>query len=192
MIKKIILFIGVFVIISTVGPFLDCWRFDERIYFSPLEMDLKLIEAVHNDVGYAPNIARIFHNKAQLGAFFVFDSYLYFFDIRFLAPIFSLVGYVGIFWGFWYLFGLKNKFRQFIISLLLVLPFIEIFKLIDNTFARALIISVPYFVLSIFGIWQFLKSHKWIGVLVVLILVVLSVWYTDVFGSGIVDACSKV
>lgn len=192
MIKKLLILIAVGIEINSLRLFLSCRDFSGQFHFSALDMRLKLEEAIHNDVGYSTNLARAFHNKAAFTANQVLVNYLHFWDIRFGAIYFSLVGYFGIFSGFWYLAKRKGKFSRILLILLLILPFIEVFRLISEFQIRFLLLSIPYLLLSVYGLWQFIRTNKKKGLITIVILVVLSFWYQSVFSNDVFLNCDKL
>jgi hypothetical protein len=166
---------------------LSCQKFADRFYYSPFDSELKLDELVHNDVRYRTYTARFFHNKISVYGNEFANTYLQYFDIRFTLMLFSIVGFFGILCGYWYLFRKKNKTYKtwVIVALLLTLPLIEMTHPPVPFIMRLGAIVVPYYILSIYGIWQFIKHHKKLGIVVVLVLIVLSIWYLAVFEKDI-------
>lgn len=189
MIKKIIIFI-IFVIDAwTTMLWLKCAKFADFFHFSSLDMRLKLEEAVHNDKGFPSLYSRFFHNKVVFFAKEVFANYFHFWDIRFGVVFFSIIGYFGILCGLWYLLKSKTRYRWLVIIVYLILPFIEVFHSIEPYRLRLILLSVPYYAISLYGIWQFLKFHKDKGFWIVIVLVVFSIWYSYALPKEILLNC---
>ena len=191
MIKKIIIFIALIVGLITLVPWFKCGSFADPLHYSQFDMVLKLHEAVHNDIGFSAFAARAFHNKIALSAILIFNSYLYFWDIRFGALLFSLVGYFGILCGFWYLTKSKMKFKWWIFSAFIVLPFIEIFHFPLPYHQRLISLTLPYQAFSVFGLWKFIEADKWKRLLFLIILITLSICYYFTFVEEIFLNCYK-
>lgn len=191
MIKKIIIIISVFVGLYYFRQWFLCVNFADPVHFSAYDMSLKLIEAVHNDVGFAPNVTRIFHNKVSLGAILISNNYLHFWDVRFATLLFSPVMYFGIWLGFWYLAKSKIKHKWIILTAILALPFIEVFKINLHYFFRLVLIVAPLFVFSIYGLWNFVRKENWKRNVLLIALIIFSLWYMSVFGSDIFLNCFK-
>jgi hypothetical protein len=185
--NSIVTIIALLTELWTGSFWLSCQKLADRFYFSPFDSQLKTGELVHNDAGYSTHIVRFFHNKLSVYGSELFDRYLQFWDIRFGAYFFTIVGYFGILYGFWYLIRKDHKSYKTwtIIIVLLLLPFIEILHVNIPFIARLLILLVPYYIFSLFGIWQFLKKHKKYGVLIISILILLSAWYIFAFEKDI-------
>jgi hypothetical protein len=185
--NKILTAIVLLIEIVTGSFWITCQKLSDRFYFSSYDVVLKIDELVHNDVGYATYTVRFFHNKLPLYSIEIINRYLQFWDLRFDVLYFSIVGYFGILYGFWHLLRKENKsYKTWAVLIgLLLLPTIEIFHLILPFAARMVVLFVPYYLFSLFGIWQFLKKHKRLGLFVVIGLILLSIWYTAVFQKEI-------
>jgi hypothetical protein len=187
MIAKILIVIIFLIEIASGSLWIRCQKLADRFYASNLDSQLKLDELVRNDVGYATYTARFFHNKMLVFGSELINKYLQFWDIRFNVLFFSIIGYFGIFYGFWQLLRKEKKTYKtwILILLLLVLPFIEIEHVSIPYWERISIVLFPYYFFSLFGIWQFIKQHKKIGVVTVTILIFISIWYMLVFQKDI-------
>ncbi|HUQ85030.1 MAG TPA: hypothetical protein VM077_01790 [Candidatus Limnocylindrales bacterium] len=191
MIKKILLTIFILYELNTFRMWNACRDFSDKFHFSYPQMGLRLEDAVHNDIGFSPELVRLFHNKPVFFVNSIFSNYFHFWDIRFGVMFFSIVGYFGIFCGFWYLVRSKFKYKLMMLALLLMLPLVEIFGGSISYDARLILISFPYLVFSIYGIWGFMRDKKGKGVLIVLGFLILSIWYQYVFSGDIFFDCVK-
>jgi hypothetical protein len=189
MIRKIIIILSLFITLYALNEWRVCTDFTSPIHFSSLDMKLKLEEAIRNDVGYEPVVARTYHNKLNFGAMVILNSYLRFWDIRQGVLLFSIIGYLGIFLGFWYLIVSKNKIKWPLFAVLLLIPFIEVFHFPIAYHIRLGLLTVPYMIFSVFGLWNFLERDKLLRVGLLIILAILSFWFLDVFKSEIFSYC---
>lgn len=191
MIKKITIILIFFIEVWTTRLWLICSKFADFFHFSYFDMQLKIEEAVHNDKGFPSAIARIFHNKI---VFFFHDtssSYMRFWDIRFGAGFFTIIGYFGLFCGFWYLLKSKIKFNKLIAIIYLLIPFTEVFRLIHSYQIDLIILSFPYQIISLYGIWNFIQQYNKKGLALVVVLIILSIWYIYALPQDILLSCFK-
>jgi hypothetical protein len=176
---KILTILVALIEMFAIKLWLSCNSFNEAFHFSAFDVKLKVEEQVRNDVGYGVEIVRFFHNKAIVGASELLNKYLFFWETNFQALFFSLVGIFGIWCGFWYIITSKQKriYKWVIVSGLLLLPFIEIFSISLPFIARLVLLWLPYALFSLYGLWQFLKHTGIKGLIIVMLLLALSVWY---------------
>lgn len=191
MIYRITIILILFIEIWTTKLWLICSKFADFFHFSYFDLQLKIEDAVHNDKGFPSSIARFFHNKISFFVHDVFSSYMRFWDIRFGVVFFSIIGYFGLFCGFWYLLKSNIKYKQLIVIIYLLIPFIEVFRLIHSYQLNLILLSFPYQILSIYGIWSFLSQHKKRGLALVVLLLILSIWYIYALPQDILLNCFK-
>lgn len=191
MLKRIIIFCVFIIELVSLRSWFVCSDLINKFHFSSFDVTLKIQEAISNDIGYAPLLARFFHNKLTFSINAVMASYLQFWDIRFGVMLFMLVGYFGIFCGLWYLISSKYRYKWLVFIFLLLLPFIEVFHMFQLYQLRFVLLVLPYFSVSIYGIWQFMKAHKKKVQVILIILIVSSIWYNIVFSKDIFLNCIK-
>ncbi len=189
--QKILVIVVAFVTINSFKLFLACDNFSDTFHFSPLDMRLKLEEAIHNDMGFSVNLARFFHNKVAFSINQIFINYLHFWDVKFGVIFFSIVGYCGIFFGFWYLIKTNSQYKWYVLAMLLLLPLIEVFRTPASYQMRLIFLAISFLFLSIFGVWQFVKNQKKKAVVLLILLVVLSLWYQMILQSDAFLNCFK-
>jgi hypothetical protein len=177
MIKKTSLLFILVIEIWVAKFWLICSSFVDFFHFSSIDMHLKLDDLINNDKGFSTLSVRFFHNKIAFFVQEVFSSYLRFWDIRFGVVFFSIVGYFGILCGFWYLIKSRTRYRWLIVAIFLLLPFLEIFRLIPSFQISFIILAGSYDVLSLYGILGFVRSYKRLGLLLIAILMLISIWY---------------
>lgn len=179
--KILITFIAIFYAFSIYAQ-VNCNKPVETLHFTVLDANLKLMEGINNDAGYNTYAARFFHNKAQVYITEFFNKYLHFWDIQFGILVFSLIGYIGILYGFWQLaVKKKNHDRLFYFVLALFLPMFEIFQVPASSELRHILIFVPLGVFSLYGVWKFLVLHKRFGFQFIFILLFLSIYLMYIF-----------
>lgn len=183
-----LLILAVFILESITYVFwLGCQKITDKFHFSSLDAQLKLDEVIRNDVGYSTQVARFFHNKVNVYGSELFNKYIQFWDIRFMSLFVSIIGCFGIAYGFWHLLTKKNKTYKtwLVLGFLLLIPFIEVIQFGLPYSVRISIILFSFALFSLFGIWQFLKRYKKVGLLIVVILLAISIWHLIVFQKDI-------
>lgn len=156
---------------------LSCAQLSDRFHFSPFDLQLRLIERIHNDQYIPLWEIRAFHNKFTGSFFDVINSYVHFWDIPFLISIISLVGVVGVIIMFYSFFSQKRThLRITLFILLLITPFIELFHISSIPFFVRLSLIVGLLIIwSLLGYWQVIRKKN-MGKYI-LFLIFLSVWY---------------
>ncbi len=168
-----------------------CRDLKDPAHFISQNTKLKLKAVIDNDVGYSTLLARFFHNKIEFTINQIVISYLHFWDVSFGVRFFSLCGYLGIFFGFWYLVKSKLWIKKILIAILLLLPFVEVFSLISNFQVRVVVLALPYISLSIYGWYIFLNEYRKKGLIILAIFIILSLWYQYALLSDIFINCIK-
>ena len=109
--KKIYILLIIFLAIQVFAIFQwnACRVFVDDFHFSSFDLELRLIEGIHNDVGVPLTEVRMFHNKVTGSLLDIFGHYLQFWNITFLAKFISLAGVVGVGAGLYYFFTKKKN-----------------------------------------------------------------------------------
>ena len=191
-IEKLLITITVLLQLYILQLWLVCQRFADGFHFSAFDTKLIIEQGIHNDGGTTTHIARFFHNKLDISLTEIIGKYLQFWDFRFLILFISLIGIFGLFSGLWYLVQSKKKRSRIwiIITVLTILPLIEVFKISMPFWLRLFILYLPYVSFSLYGLWQFMQHHTYWGKVIVLILLVISIWYILIFQNDIIgDFC---
>lgn len=112
--------------------------------------------------------SRLLHNKLTYGITYLTTNYLSYFSPEFLvvngdenprfgykglSPI-TVVEYVFIFIGLYYLFKNKEKYRYFLISLLAVSPLTASLSWQEHSLTRSFFLIVPLLIIVSYGIWH--------------------------------------
>lgn len=172
---------------------LDCTRIADKFHFSSLDLQLRLIESIHNDVGSQLLIVRLFHNKLLGSIIDIYRSYVLFWDPRFLISIFGFVGLCLFVSGVYYSVKNKKEYRWLrgVLVVLLLLPLVEIVFYPHIAFiAKTLIFIIPFIIFQFFGALKLIQKSVWFAVVFVL-LVVVSLWWNSVYTPILLEFCVK-
>src|SRR6266567_446988 len=126
----LILTIAAVIEFLTVKAWFLCKSFTDLFHLSSINITLQIEDYVHSEKGTPLFLTRLFTNKIIDTFLDLLRIYLQFWDIRFGASWFSLVGYFGIFAGFFYILSNKKKrlYHWAMLIIILLLPLIEILK----------------------------------------------------------------
>lgn len=196
MFKKISVVVVFIVELFVEKQWFLCRQFKDFIHLASTNQSLSLVGLIHNDQGQSLFIVRLFHNKVGVFLDLFFRYYLKFWDDRFLLNLLSVVGFIGIVLGIWYLMAgnFKNKKYLWVFFIfLLVLPLVEIiFQPIVSFEYKIILLTLPFQIFSLFGIWQFLgKSRNNLRVLLIISLIFLSIWWMSILNPDIYLYCVK-
>lgn len=141
-----------------------CQGFGDHYFFSKYKIQLSLDDAIHNDTNIPFILIRFVHNKPVFALKSIFDTWLLYWDIKYIFTLFTPVGVLGLLFGFCQLFNLFVKARTKkplllgILIITLCLPFLTLFTFVKIHFYYQLIIlSFPIFFLSLYG-WNIFLS----------------------------------
>lgn len=192
---------GIAIILLLISEFffmrlwLVCKELRDFFYFSMQNVQLIIIDHIHNDVGVPLLFVRILHNKVTVTVIELIRHYLYFWDVRFLLPFISPLGVFAVFLGFWYLLRSKMPTLQKIVFLLILLsvPLIEMILKPQLSFGlRLIILGIPYIFLSLVGVWHFLSTKQLVRYLIFVVLFMLSLWWFFIFQNELLNFCVKL
>jgi len=160
--RKIIIFTIAALELIFLGQWLSCARLADQFHFSPFDLSLRLIEAIHNDGGMSLFIVRLFHNKFLGTAIDIYNNYANYWDFAFLIQLFSFVGVFGFLCSIWYIFRGKLAGRIWILFVVsLLMPIFEIILTPHMSFIlRLVFLTGPLLVLSFMGWWKFLRKEN--------------------------------
>lgn len=193
MIRKSILAITV---VGFAIPYLlwgACNRLADKFHISPFDLQLRLIEAIHNDRGENLMVVRFFHNKVVGFGMDIYRQYLYFWDVKFLLYILSFVGLFGLVYGVWFFFrhkiGDKRLWVLFIV--LLVMPLVELLVKINIPLpVHMFALFLPSYLFSLLGIKWFLDGKsKRFRVITLILLALISIAWMVFFAENFVEYC---
>lgn len=158
-----------------------CKNITNYFQLSSVNIPMQIEDYQHAEKGTSLLLTRLFTNKFTDSVLDILRLYLQFWDIRFSASWFSLIGYFGIGAGFYYIIANKKKrfYHWLIVAVILLLPWIEIFKGPQiSIMIKTIYLWLPFIIFSLYGIYQFLthgkiKKRLW----VVLIILIVSIWW---------------
>lgn len=190
-IKKIIITI---IVLALTGIYLFHWNgcvIDSKFFFSPLDVKLRILFDIRSDQHVPYTIARMLHNKITQGSMDIFNTYIHFWDIRFLFMLLSPFTLSGLL--IWLYFVIRDKLHisiaeKTLIFFCLVLPMPILFGLMKNEVLALVILSLPLMLLSLRGFFLFLQkiSYAWI---VIVALIIFSLWNLSIMSTTLVDFC---
>ncbi len=180
----------IFIIVLFLFSFTDLiykpTRIKNLLFFNNIGFSLKINE-LRSEGG-----SRLFYNKLTIGAKDLSFEYLKYFSPQFLSingdenvrfgfpgvsPITTLE-YLFIFIGLYYLFKNKEKWRYLILLMLLFSPFSAALSWAGESITRSIFIFIPIFIISAYGIMNFLNKKSAIFYLILLIFYFLSLFYS--------------
>lgn len=180
-INYFLLIIAAVIEFLTMKAWFICQRFTDLFHMSSINIGLQIEDSVHSEKGTSLLLTRLFTNKVVDTVFDLFRMYLQFWDIRFGASWFSLIGYFGIFAGFYYIISNKKKqwYHWAVLLVILLLPLIEVLKEPHVSLViKSFYLWVPFCLLSLYGMYQFLiHGNKKRRFFFFIILVILSIWW---------------
>ncbi len=170
--RNLLRFIVLFLITLTLFGITDLIYKPERVknllFFNNIGFSLKINE-LRSEGG-----PRLFYNKLTVGAHDLVFQYLTYFSPQFLVsqgdnnPRFGFLGmspitpleYIFVFIGIYYLFKNNEKWKYFIIFVLLASPFSASLTWAGNSLTRSLFIIIPILILSSYGLINLMESIK--------------------------------
>ena len=181
--NKLLLLIILLGELFTFYFWVPCAQVLDKFHFTTYDLQLRLIERIHYDQFVPLWETRIFHNKFAGALFDLIRSYVQFWDLAFLINTISIVGVVGVVVMFYHFFSQKkNRPTIVLFTLLLLLPFVEIFHVtLIPPFIRVGIFILPLILWSLLGCWHL--SEKKRGRWLILILILVSLWYQVAIAS---------
>lgn len=145
----------------TLHSWFVCKNFSDIFHHTSINLTLQLTDYIHEEKGTTIIVTRLFNNKYVEGTLDFLRFYIQFWDVRFGSIWFSLIGYSGIIFGFYYLFATKKKtvFHWTILLVILALPLIEIYaEPRISIVVKSIYFWLPFVIFSLYGMYQFL-SH---------------------------------
>ncbi len=170
--KSKLLVIGLIVVTIAIGSIADFiykpTRVENLLLFNNLGFKLKIIE-LRNEGG-----SQIFYNKLTVGVRDILTNEVTYFSPQFLAlngdsnlrfgykslsPM-TLVEYIFIVIGFYYLFKNKQRWRYFLLSIVLVSPLAAALSWNGESLTRTLFLIVPLICVISYGVYHVLKKAR--------------------------------
>ncbi|HSX09646.1 MAG TPA: hypothetical protein VLF93_05820 [Candidatus Saccharimonadales bacterium] len=193
--KRLALALAALIELLTLEMWFVCVNFSDIFHFKAINITYQVDTSINPFTGHLLKVAHVFHNKFIQIPIDVLRIYLQFWDVRFGTNWFSLVGYFGIFAGFYYLISHKKKtiYHWLALAMLLVLPFIEIIVDPDVSFlVKCIYLWLPYSAFSLYGIYQFLiHGNRKKRLILVAILLVASWWWFFILPHNMENYCMR-
>jgi hypothetical protein len=189
-----ILLAGIFLALFPFVQWSQCARFTDRFHFSPFDLQLRLIESIHNDSGVPLVLVRFFHNKLIGTLLDIFAIYTRYWELSFLVNIVSFLGIFGFFAGIYY-FQRKysgNRILWFLLVVIFFMPFIEVLAHPKFGLSMKLFLYyLPLNILVLFGIWHYVSCKQYwvLRLLSLVILIVISLWWNMVMNPVAMKYC---
>ncbi len=185
---RIVLLISIaFVELFALSKWLSCRLFTDLFYFTPQMMTARLIHDLNANQELPLTLNRLLHNKVIYFLWGSAQTYLQYWDIRFLKAFVGIVGAIGIILGIWYI---VTKFYRrlllwILIGLVSIFCFIELFLQPIYPFIMKLIVLGVFFQgISLFGYWHFLAGSKKLRYGFIIVLMLLSILTLLLFPQG--------
>ncbi len=193
--KKIVLLLLTWGIeITAFHRWFTCWLFSSTFYFTPQVLHVMLLNATNTESGISLFVIRALHNKVVTLGWGVLQAILQYWDIRFLGEFIGIIGAIGVMWGGWYILTRyrKNIYLWAFVGLGILLQGVEIYAVPNFPYGERIIPLALFFqLLSLFGIWQFLKKETGIRYGIVIFLLVLSLTALLLFPLSYQAFCLK-
>jgi len=193
--RKILIVVAFFVELFSIARWHLCWLFQPNFYFTLLTLSARVTDAINLNQGMPVLLTHVMHNKIVYlilgGAQTLFEYW----DIRFLKDFIGIIGAFGVVLALWYLI---TKFRRniFVWSLFvfcLVISAIEMFFQPNILYPlKIAIFGIAFQLLSLFGIWQFLKPRGAFRYLFIGTLIIISILTLIFFPLSYQSFCLKV
>lgn len=186
--QKAIILLILLTEIFSISKFFACTQFLQQ--FSAFDLSLRLIEGIHADKGQPILITRIFHNKILYALLDIFNLYMQYFNISFLAGFISLAGLVGTALGVYYFLVTKRRswYAWPLPILILLVPFVGIFNF-GTKETQICIVALPFILFSLYGYYEFLKMPGRSKYLLVIFIILISLWIVAANGNALKEFC---
>jgi hypothetical protein len=172
-----------------------CWLFKNIFYFTSSALSVRVIDAINLNKGMPVLLTHFMHNKVIYLVWGGLQGLLQYWDIRFLKEFIGIIGAFGIFFAIWYLLtsSRKNIYVWFLFAFCLVISLIEMFFQPDIIYVwKLLVFGSAFQLLSLFGLWQFLKQKNSKRYLFVIVLLVISILSLIFFPLSYQAFCLKI
>lgn len=184
--KKFFLLCLFLFIVFNLYQWLPCFLLKDHFYFSPYAIYILLDDAIHNDISLPFVLIRVLHNKPVFMLKAIVDQWLSYWDIKFLFSLITPVGFVGLIYGLYSIINSffssysQKVFKLFILILITLSPFLEIFKPGFLSFhTRLLFLAFVFITTSVYGWFVIINKNKTKGLLVV---GAVSLWISLLWG----------
>lgn len=194
--KYFYIFISWIIESIALNRWFSCWQFKDTFYFTNQQLLATLTDALNADRGYPLILTRAWHNKVLALLWGWSQSYLQYWDIRFLQDFISLIGAFGIYLAIWYFVtkGRRNIFVWGLLALITIVTFIELYFIPHVSYAwRIIIFGTLFQLLSLYGLWNFLsQKYKVKSYILVTLFMIFSLLFLLLFPLSYQNFCLKM
>jgi hypothetical protein len=173
----------------------SCWLFKNYFYFTLPTLSARVIDAINLNRATPVLLTHIMHNKIIYLVWGGLQTLLQYWDIRFLKEFVGIIGAIGIMLALWYLFTKfrKNIYIWILFIVCLLLSAIEMFFQPNIIYVwKLFVLGGAFQLLSLFGLWQFLKPKSNRRYLLVAVLLVISALSLIFFPLAYQAFCLKI
>jgi len=172
-----------------------CWLFKDIFYFTWKVVLARAIDAISLNNGASVLLTHLMHNKIVYLFWGGLQMLLQYWDVRFLKEFIGIIGFFGIVFAIWYLLTSlrKNVYVWFLFIFCLIISLIEMFFQPNIDYIWKLFVFGSAFqLLSLIGIWQFLKVKSKKRYLFVIFLLTVSILSLVFFPLAYQAFCLKI
>jgi hypothetical protein len=193
--RKILIAIAFFIELFSISKWNSCWLFKDFFYFTPKMLTARVIDAINLNSGAPVLLIHIMHNKIIYFLWGSLQTQLEYWDVRFLQVFIGVIGFFGIMFVIWYLLTSlrKNFYIWLLIVFYIIISFVEAFFQPNIVYFWKLVIFGGLLeLLSLIGLWQFLKPKSKEHYLFIVFLLVISVCALILFPLSYQSFCLKI
>ena len=183
---SLLVFLFVIFLFGTTDLIYKPTRIQNLLFFNNLGFSLKINELR----GEGGN--RFLYNKLTIGVKDLSSNYLKYFSPQFLVingdqnprfgfpgiSLITVIEYIFIFIGLYYLFKNKEKWRYLILLILLFSPISAALSWAGESITRSMFIFIPIFIISAYGVINFLNKKGLFLYLILTTLYLILVFYS--------------
>jgi hypothetical protein len=193
--KRILVIAAFIVELISIVRWDSCWLFKDIFYYTSQVLTARTIDAINLNRGMPVLLAHIMNNKIVYLIWGGLQTLLQYWDVRFLKDFIGIIGAFGIIFAIWYMLtNLKKNLHTWIIFLFcLSISSIEMFFQPNIVYVWKLFVFGGAFeLLSLIGIWQFLKVKSNKRYSLIIILLIISILTFIFFPLSYQGFCLKV
>jgi hypothetical protein len=193
--RKILIITAFIIELFSISKWDSCWLFKDFFYFTPKMLTARVIDAINLNRGALVLLTHVMHNKFIYFFWGGIQTQLQYWDVRFLQVFIGVIGFFGIVFIIWYLLTSlrKNFYVWSLVVFYIIISFVEAFFQPNIIYVWKLVIFGSVLeLLSIIGLWQFLKPKSNKRYLFVAFLLVISVLALVFFPLSYQAFCLKI
>lgn len=188
--KKIIIFSAILIQLMFLYKWVDKTSFLDKYHYSSPFLQIKIDNAIHNDINQPIGLIRFYHNKISFFLNDIFDRWLLYYDIKLVVILISPVGAFGFYIGiFNLLFTKKTALSKILLFFIFSLPVMETLFKPDVDFSiKIALLTFSYIFVSFIGLTKFFPA-KLISLrcLSIIILIWISALWLFIFPADFIN-----